>query len=357
MTYRLALRPGAPALSHAQRALLTIEGERIADVEYRPEPGASSPFVAVERKGLERMLEAAARLCPNCGQAHALALCQAVEALASIEVPARAAWLRVAAAELERAASHLRTLAAIFATLGLGPLAATFAHHGDAARHALAELRGNQDGWLLPGGVGQDLSAAGREALRLGASEIRAQLFPIAERTITRRPILARTLDVGTIGASAATQFGLGGPMARAAGLARDARIDTPYAAYAELAPTPAVQEGGDVYARILVLLLEALESLRLVERAATELPDGSWRGRLPESLPAATTAATVEAPRGPLTYEVESDGHRLVGVRARPAPQLDRLLARTVLAGATLDDAPMIIVSTDPCDTCLAVA
>jgi Ni,Fe-hydrogenase III large subunit len=177
------------------------------------------------------------------------------------------------------------------------------------------------------------------------------------EPCASARPLLARTVDVGVISQSAAAQFGLAGPLARAAGLGADLRRDAPYAAYGELQPDVAPQEGGDVYARLLVLLLESLESLKLVERAARELPEGPWRGELPEALPAGAATAAVEAPRGPLRYSVESDGRRIVAVTAQVAPQLDRLLARTALAQAALDDAALIIVSTDPCDSCLAVA
>jgi len=45
------------------------------------------------------------------------------------------------------------------------------------------------------------------------------------------------------------------------------------------------------------------------------------------------------------------------VAVAHQAAPQLDRLLARTALAQAMLDDAALIIVSTDPCDACLGIS
>lgn len=357
VTYTLALRPSAPALLRPARAVLTIDGDLVAGVEYRPEVSAGAPFAQVERMGIGRLLDEAGRICPTCGFAHALALCHAVEALAGVGPTPRAAWLRVAAAELERASSHLATLAAIFDTLGMEPLRAAFATHAEAARAARLTLTGDRPGeWLLPGGLSRDLGDGEREALGGAAAEALAALFPIADRSLTRRPLLARTADVGVISAGAAAQFGLAGPIARAAGLPADLRRDAPYAAYGEMPPDVAPQEGGDVYARILVLLLEALEALKLVERAAHDLPGGPWRGELPGRLPEGSAAAAVEAPRGPLRYSVESDGRRIVAVRAKASPQLDRLLARTALAQATLDDVPLIIVSTDPCDACVAV-
>ncbi len=357
VAYTLALRPSAPALLRSQRAILKVAGEQIADVEYRPEAGAPSPFTQVERLGVARLIDEAGQLCPSCGHAHALALCQAIEVLLGIAPPPRAAWARVAAAELERASSHLATLAALFECMGLVALGAAFAEQGAAARTTLTTLTGGRPGdWLRPGGLSRDPSAEEVAALER-AGRLLERLFPIAERALAARPLLARTVDVGVISQSAAEQFGLAGPLGRAAGLGADLRRDEPYAAYDELQPDVTPQEGGDVYARILVLLLESLEALKLVERVAAGLPDGPWQGELPETLPAGTATSAVEAPRGPLRYSVESDGRRVVRVTAQVAPQLDRLLARTVLAQAALDDAALIIVSTDPCDSCLAVA
>lgn len=357
MTYTLALQASAPALLHPTRALLTIEGERVTAVEYRPEPSIASPFDRAGPVGAAWLVDEAAQLCPTCGLAHALAACQALEQLAGIAVPARAAWLRVAAAELERAASHLRTLSAIFGAVGLAHLSGAFAAQADATRATLGALAGDRRGdWLLPGGVSRDLDDAQRDAIEQAAAAALAALFPIADRSISGRMLLARTVDVGVISASAAAQFGLAGPLARAAGLPADPRRNAPYAAYAELRPDALPHEDGDVYARILVLLLEALDALKLVERAAQGLPGGPWRATPPEHLPAGAGEATVEAPRGPLRYRVESDGRQIVAVTARAAPQLDRLLARAVLVGAALDDVPLIIASTDPCDACLAV-
>lgn len=357
VTYTLALRLSAPALQRPARAVLRVDGDAVTGVEYRPEPSAGAPFAQAEQLGIGRLLDEAARICPSCGFAHALALCQAVETLAEVNPPPRAAVLRVAAAELERASSHLATLAAIFDTLGLEPLGASLRTQAEAARTARLGLTGERPGaWLMPGGLSRDVAVDEPEKLARAAADALAALFPIADRSLTRRPLLARTADVGVISASAAAQFGLAGPLARAAGLSADLRRDAPYAAYAELQPDVAPQEGGDVYARILVLLLESLEALKLVERAARELPDGPWQGELPGRLPAGNAVAMVEAPRGPVRYTVEADGRRIVAVRTRTAPQLDRLLARTVLANATLDDVPLIIVSTDPCDACLAL-
>ncbi|MCX7790812.1 MAG: hypothetical protein N2378_09255 [Chloroflexaceae bacterium] len=355
MTYTLTIKPVAPAFLRPQRFVLKVEGERIVDVEYRPDTGDEVPFSRLERMRFSEIVATAARLCPDGGISHALALCHAIEALVETPAPPCAERLRLAAAELERAASHLTTLAALFRILSLGSLAQSCAADATAIRRSLSTLTGGDPAaWLRPGGLEREPDATTWKALA-EVEAILARLFPLAERTVARPMLLARTVEVGVISATAATQYGLAGPLARAAGLSADVRRDAPYGAYAELMPELALQEGGDVHARIAVLFLETLEALRLVQRVAQERQEGPVRVRLPETLPVGAASAVVEAPRGPLRYYVASDGGQISAIRVQSAPQLDRLLARTVLVNAALDDAALIVVSTDPCDTCPA--
>lgn len=352
MSYTLTLEPAAAAWRGPQRLVLKIADERIADVEYRRDlPARPRPV------GGGALLQQVARSCLTCSQAHCLAFALAVEDLLGLEVPIRAARLRLVAAELERAGSHLGTLEALFAAMGLAHTVAALAQLREAAGRGLALLAGDPAGGalILPGGLRHDLPDAQHAALRAHLAETSRQLYQIADALIDQRLVLARTVEVGVLSGAAAAQFGLRGPMARAAGLRDDVRLDAPYGAYAVLSPQLIVQESGDVYARMVVLLLEALESLKLSDRALEGLPAGPASAQVPARLPAGAGEALVEAPRGALRYQIESDGQRISGYRAQPAPQLDRLLARSILAGAAPDDTVLIALSTDPCSACEA--
>lgn len=46
-----------------------------------------------------------------------------------------------------------------------------------------------------------------------------------------------------------------------------------------------------------MLLLLEAYESIKLIEAALAELPAGEWRGEMPEALPKGQASATAEGP------------------------------------------------------------
>ncbi|MFV9506226.1 MAG: hypothetical protein AB4911_16880 [Oscillochloridaceae bacterium umkhey_bin13] len=355
MPYSLVLRPRAPGLTRSQRVLVQVEGEAVVAVEYRPEGPLNEPFARMAHVEPNQLLELAAKQCPSCGLAHAVALSQAIEQLAAVQVPPRAAALRLVALELERASSHLRTAAAILEALDLPQLAATLTYHATATRTALAHLTHHApERWLCVGGVA--VSPGGWETSMVD-QEIARQLeplFALADRLISGRALLARTVEIGVMSAGTASQFGLAGPLARAVGLTTDLRLTAPYAAYASHPPELVTQEGGDVYARFVVLLLEAVEALKLADRVLHGLPAGPAQHQFDEPLPTGEAESSVEAPRGLLRYQIRTEYGKVSQVSVQPAPQLDRLLARVVLGQANLDDAALIILSCDPCDGCL---
>lgn len=355
MTYSLALGPFHPAWRGPQRFDLRLDGERIADIEYHDGFNERGCAERLPRLDLPQALHLVSRICGTCSFAHTLAFCQALEALGALEVPDRAQALRCVAAELERIASHTRAAAAILAALGMDRYAADLDSPRELALQALAALSGARviPDFCLPGGVRRDITQSDRTALMLALPKLNRGLYRFADRLIDHRALLARTVEVGVLPRVAAEQFGVRGPLARASGIGRDARLDHPYACYERLEFKPITQEGGDVYARLILLLLEAYESAKLIAQVLDDLPGGEWRGELPTALPAGQASAAAEGPRGTIRYALESDGRRLTQVRIDTPRQLDRLLARTLLASALIDNAVAIIASADVCTAC----
>jgi Ni,Fe-hydrogenase III large subunit len=355
VTYSLALGPFHPAWRGPQRFDIKLNGERIADIEYQDGFNERGCAERLPRLDLPQALHLVTRICGTCSFAHSLAFCQALEQLCGIAVVERAQDLRCVAAEFERIASHLRSAAAILRALGMEPFAARLDGPRELALQSLQTMSGARviPDLCLPGGLRRDLSVADREALLVAAPKLNRSIYRIADQLIDHRPLLARTVEVGALPKAAAEQFGVQGPLARASGIARDARADHPYASYAKLAFQAITQDGGDVYARLVLLLLEAFESVKLIELALKDLPEGDVRGALPEELAAGKGASSVEGPRGLIRYALESDGRRLTRARIDAPRQLDRLLVRTLLSGALIDNAVAIIASTDPCTAC----
>jgi Ni,Fe-hydrogenase III large subunit len=121
--------------------------------------------------------------------------------------------------------------------------------------------------------------------------------------------VLERLQGTGRLTNQTAREIGVVGLVARASGIDADLRRDAPFAAYPELAVTPAVYAQGDVWARTMVRLDEAREAARLVGAVAGRLPVGPARVMLPP-LPAGGDAVScVEAWRGPVWYWVWAAG------------------------------------------------
>jgi Ni,Fe-hydrogenase III large subunit len=272
-----------------------------------------------------------------------------------LEVPERAAYLRCAIAEVERLASHLETLSALFDALGQQRYTTIVHEVQEDARQAMTLISGSRiiPDMCLPGGLRHNLGDQQREALLSLLATINYRLARLVDRITSDHVLLARTVDIGVLARSAAEQFGLCGPLARASGLSVDTRLDHGYAAYRALTVSHIMEENGDVHARLIVLLLEACDSAKLVEQALHDLPGKRWAGSLPKELPAGQASSAVESPHGMLSYRVESDGRRLTAVAINPPPQLDRLVARTLFVGARVDDVVLIARSIDTCLAC----
>ncbi len=340
MSYSLALGPFHPAWRGPQRFVFKLDGERVADIEYTDGFNERGCAERLSRLALPQALHLITRICGTCSFAHSLAFCQALERLCAITVSDRAGVLRCVAAELERIASHTRAAAGVLRELAL---------HG---LQALSGARVIPD-LCVPGGLRRDLAGPDRETLLIALPKLNRGLYRFIDALIEQRALLARTIEVGGLPRAAAEQFGVRGPLARASGIARDARSDHPYAAYARLAFKPITQDGGDVYARLVLLLLEAYESVKLIDQALKELPDGPSQGELPEELPAGQGVGIAEGPHGLIRYTIESDGRKITQARIDTPRQLDRLLARTLLSGALIDNTVAIIASIDSCTAC----
>ena len=355
MSYSLALGPFHPAWRGPQRFVLRLSGERIADVEYHDGFNERGCAERLPRLGLPQALQLVTRICGACSFAHGLAFCQALEQLCGIAVVDRAAMLRCVAAELERIGSHLDAAATVLQVLGMERRAGDLAALHEMALDGQQTLSGARvaPDLCLPGGLRRDLSAHGREELLVMLPKLNRALYRFVDGIIDHRALLARTIEIGALPRPAAEQFGVRGPLARASGIRRDARADHPYAGYATLDFKPITQEGGDLYARLLLLLLEAYESVKLVEQALDQLPDDEAHGVLPAELRPGQGSGIAEGPRGMVRYQIESDGRRIINARIDAPRALDRLLARTLLSAALIDNAVAIIASTDHCTAC----
>ena len=130
---------------------------------------------------------------------------------------------------------------------------------------------------------------------------------------------------------------------------------DSPYCSYGDFKFDVPVVESGDVFARVVVRALECYESIKIIDQALNNLPDGPIN--LGNKLPKIQKGVAVcrhEAPRGQLSHMVVGNGgfnnHRVsVHVPSyKNTPTIPYMLRDNSVA-----DAGLIIASIDPCFSC----
>lgn len=240
--------------------------------------------------------------------AHALAYCQAVEAACGYEVPARARYLRVLIAELERLYNHLHYLGYLCHTTTLKVGEAQGKWLEERVKQLNARYTGSRllRGLMCPGGLRRDVHPDGLSETLIDLMHDIREYIERLERTNSH---LDRLITTGVLSHGTAFDQGATGPVERASGLDRDLRRDHPYAAYAELPVQVALRQDGDAHARAQVRMEEIAASVSLIQRVAGTLPPGPVRAEC-RSRPGGEGLGWCESPRGSLYYAVHLDAH-----------------------------------------------
>ena len=244
---------------------------------------------------------------------HNLSCCQAIEALAGLEVEPGARTVRTIALELERIANHLGDLGALSGDVAFNPPAAYFGRLRGEFLNLLLVLAGNRfgKGLVRPGGVALTMGSAERGLLRAKLKETRREIAHVCALLFDAHTVLARFEYTGTVDRRTADRLGLVGPCARASGLEYDVREFFPTEWYGALPGCTNRVTNGDVLSRATVRREELLHSLGLIERLLDE-PDEPHRPVVPEEWRLAPESFVVtlnEGWRGEVSHCVLTDG------------------------------------------------
>ena len=299
----------------------SVEGETIINVESR---------LYFVHKGIEKLFETmtpsaavelAERISGDSSVAHAMAFCQAVESLAGVTIPPRAAYLRVVLLELERIYNHIADTGAICTDTGFA-----FANaHAMRLREEVLRLNDRLVGHrllrgaLVSGGTQCDLSPSQVRDARVTLARIIADFDEVVEIAINNPSVLDRLHGTGQLTEQTARDMQVSGLAARASGIDSDARRDHPFAAYGQLQIRVPVFKSGDVWARLMVRVEETHESFNLIARALDALPEGNTLESVGALPPGASDFGLVEGWRGPIWHwVVAGDGDGLARVKVK---------------------------------------
>jgi len=274
------------------------------------------PRLFFKHRGMERRFEGLAaaagvvlaeRISGVGSVAHSLAYCQAVEAAARCVVPARARFLRVLLAEMERLYNHLHYLGHLCNTTTLKVGEAQGKLLEEQAKQLNTKLTGSRflRSILTIGGLRRDISP---KAWLGGELEALRERYSVYARHLENTDShLDRLLTTGILPERVAFDQGATGPVQRASGFDRDLRRDHPYAAYSELPVVVPVKKTGDAHARAQVRMAEIENSIALIQRVLLLLPDGPIKAAC-DPPPNSEGLGWSESPRGTLFYAVHFD-------------------------------------------------
>jgi len=239
--------------------------------------------------------------------------CLGVEELLGIEVPERAKYIRVIAAELNRCIYILYWLAIYGIFLGHSTMFMWPAGDRELFIDLLEAMSGARvtHAYLIPGGVRNDLPSNFEERC-LRQVEYFEKRLKEYEAIFYQNPILkARTEGSGILSRTDAIRLGTTGSVLRASGVDFDVRKKEPYDVYENLDFQTIVMKEGDSYARSRVPYLEMFESCRIIKDALRKMPkSGSVRTKLKPNPKGGNDEVyrRVESGRGALGYYIVSN-------------------------------------------------
>jgi Ni,Fe-hydrogenase III large subunit len=355
MSFTIPIGPYHPSLEEPFKLEVKCQGEIVQDATMHIKFNFRGVEWLAQRRNYSQAVALVERMCGICSNLHTLTFCRAVEQLAGLSVPTRAQYIRVIIAELERLTSHALWAGVAAEIIGFQTVFMTCLGLRERLMDILEIISGNRihKGMNCIGGVNREISSPETvlDIVRWIRQQMEEKLIPIFA---TDRTIRVRCIGIGVLTKETAMDWGVVGPTARASGVSADIRRSAPYAAYDQLEFKVPVETSGDVFSRVVVRLLEMVESCRMIEQAFKQMPPGPIRGPKFVEVPSGETVVRSEAPRGEVFYYVASDGSDVpMRVKIRTPSLVNMPAVRLMVLGANLADVPLINASIDPCYSC----
>jgi NADH-quinone oxidoreductase subunit D len=376
----LNMGPQHPSTHGVLRVLLELDGETVT----RAYPDIGFLHTGIEKQCETRTWQQVVPLTDrvdylnNLGNNLVYAL--AVEKLLGVqeEMPQAVQMMRVLLAELQRINSHCVWLGTH--ALDIGAMTVffyCFREREDILR--IFEMFSGQrmmTSYIRPGGLALEPPRAWDKAVRKFIDAFPEKVDEY-EELLDKNPIwLRRTKQVGFVPLNDLLDWGVTGPIIRAAGVPWDIRKDEPYSGYENYDFRVPTLTENDVWARYRVRMEEMRQSAKIVKQALEGMPDGPWQLNIPRvtlpdrekmktqmealiyhfkivtegmKVPAGEAYQAIESPRGEIAYYIVSDGsshpHRVFmrtpsfgNLQSLPAMVEGKLIADTIASMGSMD-------------------
>lgn len=353
----IPIGPFHPLLEEAEFFTLKIEGETVVDVDLDIGWMHRGHEFISERKTFTQSIFLVERICGICSTSHPLAVVHAVEDIDNIEIPERAAYIRTLVGELERLHSHLLWLGLAGHFIGYDTLWMWSWKYREPILQMFEIISGNRNhyGIMRVGGVAKDVDVASIPQLSKILDETEGKLLMIAKAANDDPVLKTRLKGVGVLSKEDAINYCAVGPTARASGVAIDVRKDEPKDAYGWVEFEEIVTNNGDVYDKLVLRVLEMLESIKIVRQCLVwlEKNPGPILNDVKEISPG-EGIGRYEAPRGEVFHYIRSDGtNRPIRHKVRAPSYVNIPTFKASCKGIPVADALITLAAVDPCYCC----
>jgi len=353
----LNMGPQHPSTHGVFRMRVTLDGEVVVDLE---------PVIGYLHRGIEKLGETRTytqiipltdRLDYVASMTNNFAYVLAVEKLAGIAVPERAEYLRIIMAETMRVSSHLMAVGFFLNDLGAMMTPVLYMWREREKLLDLYEMVCGQRltyNYMRIGGVSQDVPEEFLPALKKFVAEMPRFIDEYDQLLSQNEVLLARTKGVCILPRDTAVNTAASGPVLRASGVKWDLRKADPYSIYDRFDFEIPVGAVGDNYDRYWVRMQEMRQSVRILEQAIAQLPEGEVCAKVPHLLrpPIGEVYGHIEAPKGELGFYLVSD-NSIAPYRfhIRPPTLINLTALKDMVVGWKVAD---LIITFGSIDVCL---
>src|SRR3954452_20028643 len=349
----LNMGPQHPSTHGVLRVILKLDGEKVLGTEC---------VIGYLHRGVEKIAENRTYAMFNpyvdrmdyvAAVSNGLGYCLTVEKLLNVEAPPRAQAVRVILTELNRIASHLLWLGTH--ALDIGAITPVF--YCLREREEALKIFENYCGARLTthafriGGLQYELYDGFEQEVKAFCDMFLPKVDEYEELLTNNRIWVGRLKGVGILSGDECKEYGVTGPVLRAAGVKWDIRKALPYSGYDRYEFEIPTRENGDTYDRYIIRMQEMRQSVRIIRQAVANLPDGPIMAKVPKVIKPAVGDAyvSIEAPKGELGYYIASDGTNTpYRVRVRPPSFINLQSLEKMAKGALIADVVAIIGTID---------
>ena len=271
----------------------------------------------------------------------------------NLEAPPRAQAVRVILTELNRIASHLLWLGTH--ALDIGAITPVF--YCLREREEVLKIFENYCGASLTthafrvGGLQYETYDGFEQEVKKFCDWFIPKVDEYEALLTNNRIWVGRLKGVGILSADECKEYGVTGPVLRAAGVKWDLRKAQPYSGYEQYDFDIPTGENGDTYDRYTVRMEEMRQATRIIRQAVYRIPSGPIMSKVPKVVkpPVGEVYVSIEAPKGELGYFIVSDNStQPYRLRVRPPSFVNLQALDRMVRGGLVADVVAIIGTLD---------